>query len=274
MAIKTLDDPCPKCDRPMWLHIPFNECKGRPQAEMDLVNASAKFHAEQPRWRPSAAQEQAAEPVLQFTCPDHGIFEASGYDNPVFYADKVANCPQCGEKCWQSTDKPDSDISLSPETDRTMRLLFIDFGERCVIKIENSVYPDVQQLLKGFNVKWPRRTIDPFVIEHSFDDVRKQIDASTEPPVQKYPCIFPDTKSGNYLVGMQPDKRITPHIDKIHPSTLDALNQLARQAGATRDLDVYDPYSPSSSWTQLLGSQLLSGFDSPCQIWRYVKTSG
>lgn len=37
----------------------------------------------------------------QFRCPDDGIFDAIGYDNPVFYADIVANCPKCGEKCWE-----------------------------------------------------------------------------------------------------------------------------------------------------------------------------
>lgn len=47
----------------------------------------------------------------QFKCPTDGIFKAIGYDNPVFYADKVANCPKCGEKCWeieQSTDHVES----------------------------------------------------------------------------------------------------------------------------------------------------------------------
>ena len=30
-------------------------------------------------------------------------FPAEGYDNPVFFADKVADCPTCGEKCWEET---------------------------------------------------------------------------------------------------------------------------------------------------------------------------
>lgn len=32
-------------------------------------------------------------------------FRAVGYDNPVFLADTVADCPNCGEKCWEETVK-------------------------------------------------------------------------------------------------------------------------------------------------------------------------
>jgi Zn finger protein HypA/HybF involved in hydrogenase expression len=28
-------------------------------------------------------------------------FKAVGYDNPVFLADIVADCPKCGSKCWE-----------------------------------------------------------------------------------------------------------------------------------------------------------------------------
>lgn len=38
----------------------------------------------------------------KFKCVDHGIFSAIGYDNPVFLADTVANCPRCGVKCWEA----------------------------------------------------------------------------------------------------------------------------------------------------------------------------
>lgn len=39
-----------------------------------------------------------------FYCPDcHLEFEDIGYVNPVFLADKVANCPKCGGKCWEKT---------------------------------------------------------------------------------------------------------------------------------------------------------------------------
>ena len=27
-------------------------------------------------------------------------FKSEGYDNPVYLADKVANCPECGSKTW------------------------------------------------------------------------------------------------------------------------------------------------------------------------------
>lgn len=53
----------------------------------------------------SPDRDLVAHPLTQdeqrrFKCPNDGIFEAVGYDNPVFLADTVANCPKCGEKCW------------------------------------------------------------------------------------------------------------------------------------------------------------------------------
>ncbi|MCP4990912.1 MAG: hypothetical protein GY928_34175 [Colwellia sp.] len=43
---------------------------------------------------------------LIFYCPlDQLEFKGKGYDNPVFWADKVANCPTCGGKCWEQTIK-------------------------------------------------------------------------------------------------------------------------------------------------------------------------
>lgn len=36
-----------------------------------------------------------------FKCDTHGWFETlNWYENPVFLADSVADCPECGEKCW------------------------------------------------------------------------------------------------------------------------------------------------------------------------------
>ena len=41
-----------------------------------------------------------------FYCPDDNkVFRAIGYANPVFWADTVADCPICGEKCWEKTVK-------------------------------------------------------------------------------------------------------------------------------------------------------------------------
>ena len=40
-----------------------------------------------------------------FTCLEHGEFKSNGYDNPVFLADRVADCPDCGTKCWEATYK-------------------------------------------------------------------------------------------------------------------------------------------------------------------------
>jgi hypothetical protein len=42
--------------------------------------------------------------LRQFKCPTDGIFNAIGYDNPVFLADTVADCPECGEKCWEAQE--------------------------------------------------------------------------------------------------------------------------------------------------------------------------
>lgn len=43
---------------------------------------------------------------LKFSCRACGIdFESIGYDNPVFGADKVDNCPKCGGKCWEKEIK-------------------------------------------------------------------------------------------------------------------------------------------------------------------------
>jgi hypothetical protein len=39
-----------------------------------------------------------------FTCTKcHKDFRAIGFDNPVFLADIVANCPDCNSKCWERT---------------------------------------------------------------------------------------------------------------------------------------------------------------------------
>lgn len=78
-----------------------------------------------------------------------------------------------------------------------LQLLVVDLGDSCVIQIENSVYPDIQTALKGLNVKWPRRTVDPFVIEHTFAEVKAAIDAlEGDKPV---PRIESPT-DGNYTV--------------------------------------------------------------------------
>ncbi len=43
---------------------------------------------------------------LIFTCSKcNKDFKDIGYDNPVFLADTVANCPICGDKCWEKTYK-------------------------------------------------------------------------------------------------------------------------------------------------------------------------
>jgi len=64
-----------------------------------------------PKNQPFTLADKPDSPELsrQFKCPTHGLFEALGYDNPVFYADKVANCPKCGEKCWEFPQPPDDD---------------------------------------------------------------------------------------------------------------------------------------------------------------------
>lgn len=31
-------------------------------------------------------------------------FQSEGYSNPVFLADKVSNCPDCGAKCWKESN--------------------------------------------------------------------------------------------------------------------------------------------------------------------------
>lgn len=49
--------------------------------------------------------DNTEEPKV-FFCPDcNEDFEDVGYPNPVFYADTVANCPQCKGKCWEKTVK-------------------------------------------------------------------------------------------------------------------------------------------------------------------------
>lgn len=41
-----------------------------------------------------------------FKCYEHGYFKSLNYyKNPVFLADDVADCPDCGGKCWQDEDK-------------------------------------------------------------------------------------------------------------------------------------------------------------------------
>ena len=39
---------------------------------------------------------------MKFKCFEHGVFNTKDYyDNPCFLADKVADCPTCGRKCWK-----------------------------------------------------------------------------------------------------------------------------------------------------------------------------
>lgn len=59
-----------------------------------------------------------------FKCPDHGIFEASGYDNPVFLADTVANCPKCGEKCWNVRATTPAGVGQLESTQNALRNLY------------------------------------------------------------------------------------------------------------------------------------------------------
>jgi hypothetical protein len=41
-----------------------------------------------------------------FVCTRNGTeFQDVGYPNPVWFADTVANCPDCGDKCWEVTYK-------------------------------------------------------------------------------------------------------------------------------------------------------------------------
>ena len=41
-----------------------------------------------------------------FECKNcYNDFESIGYDNPVFLADTVADCPKCNIKCWEKTYK-------------------------------------------------------------------------------------------------------------------------------------------------------------------------
>ncbi len=44
-----------------------------------------------------------------FYCPTcDETFQSEGYDNPVFLADKIANCPNCNHKCWEESNTNNS----------------------------------------------------------------------------------------------------------------------------------------------------------------------
>jgi len=167
----------------------------------------------------------------------------------------------CWSKHQASLDQYENDkAEPQGKPELSLSLLIVDFGESCVLRIENSVYPDVQRLLKGFNVKWPRRTVDPFVVEHSLADIRSAIDAlEGEKPV---PRIERDDDGGCRII-MPDDNLATGTLSYfLKPQGFDALSELAG-----KPLPIYK----AGEWMQLQAGVGAFQTDLPFTAWRYTR---
>ena len=190
-----------------------------------------------------------------FRCVDHGIFDAVGYENPVFYADWVANCPECSQKSWELA-KPDQ------PTEPSLQLLVIDLGDSCVVRAEKG--ETALQIGKGvWRVDAAEQGYRTQVLYRTFADVRKAIDG--ERPV---PRIEPPS-NGNYTLYVG---------NVVKPYTFDLAAEVVRAVQTLTGKPL--PIWTGGTWTQL--PSIVENRDDwmraewtqnvlPVKIWRYTK---
>jgi len=88
---------CKKCDgKPFDGSSVADGCGSADEYIKDFIKSLLSTQEEKIR------KEYKEKPKKIFKCPECVLdFVSIGYDNPVFYADKVADCPKCGGKCWE-----------------------------------------------------------------------------------------------------------------------------------------------------------------------------
>lgn len=73
-------------------------------------------------------------------------FTSVGYDNPVFYADKVADCPKCGSKCWENEhSKVERIITLAKAEERRKMIEMIEECKPLYLEGESKDFIDGQE---------------------------------------------------------------------------------------------------------------------------------
>lgn len=137
----------------------------------------------------------------------------------------------------------EADIVFTHAKPTDLELLVIDLGDSCAVKVEKGSYSTVTGLVKPLNTTYPRKIDQPFVVEHSFFELRKAIEG--DKPV---PRIIRDNE-GYLLVE---DANTNEFLAK---DTYDALSQLAGKPL---------PIHSNGTWEQLVTTNGVT-------IWKYSR---
>jgi hypothetical protein len=163
------------------------------------------------------------------------------------YARFRGRCPNCKgcvqADCTCGKRKCDCVPNESDAYEPTLELTIVDLGESCVVKVEKGSYSTVTGLVKPLNTTYPRKIDQPFVVEHSFFELRKAIEG--DKPV---PRIIRDNE-GYLLVE---DANTNEFLAK---DTYDALSQLAGKPL---------PIHSNGTWEQLVTTNGVT-------IWKYSR---
>lgn len=158
-------------------------------------------------------------------------------------------------------------------------LIVVDFGESCgtVIKVEHgdsSPKGILGRLMTTIGGTVRSRTGERIAtFDADFLDVKAAIDAqfAVEPPVPRLEYLEEDQLCLTFK-GSGSGKIITEALSEQYYKH---LNILAKQAGATQNLPIYDPQTAShGAWTRLLEegdpAPSVQGHRSPVSIWRFT----
>lgn len=168
-----------------------------------------------------------------------------------------------------------------PDDTPSLSLLVCDLGESCVVHIEQGDMSKVYAVEGGMFRIIPGSTA---VHQVPFIDVKAAIDALVGEDEKPLPRIQRTVDINNHY-RLYTETFPSGHGATFVESDLDALNQLARQAGAASDLPIWAP-KPKGVWTRLpdysdIGMNFTTdgawrtGWDAACNrmgatIWRFT----
>lgn len=166
-------------------------------------------------------------------------------------------CPQCGlpehesGACPYARPKGEKydyvEAVLIPVAEPSLSLLVVDFGDGCIIKCEQG---DFNQIDAAALLVTGSTCMDNVAItSYSFLELQKSIDAhfAEDKPLPRLEYSHTSGERDDEYV-MYTFHGSNNRDGYLLDADLAVINELARQAGATRDLPIYEP---KGKWVQL-----------------------
>lgn len=182
----------------------------------------------------------------------------------------MSRCGKCGwyPEAWDGREITERIRTCRHDwnAEPSLRLLVVDFGESCAVYVEKKDSED------AITFSPPSPIVGVYSLEEegelhsipeSFDYIRKSIDSHFTESDRPVPRIEKNEKG----FGLFTHNACNWFLQKEH---YNAFNELARAAGAPRDLPIYEP---RGTWTQVLGGIGKDAFNDVADIaiWIYER---